>query len=76
MKDEELPEWLRRMSADERRKYLAAQAEEREDLTRQLAVQVKQRDDYIRAKTAEGAAAAPVDSFDVNVTNALKKQIK
>ena len=76
LKDEELPEWLRRMSADERRKYLATQAEEREDLTRQLAVQVKQRDDYIRAKTTEGAAAAPVDSFDVNVANALKKQIK
>ena len=76
VKDEELPENLRQMSAKEREDYLAKQAKEREDLTRQLAEQVKKRDQFIKAETAKRETAAPVDSFDSNVTRTLKEQIK
>jgi Uncharacterized protein encoded in toxicity protection region of plasmid R478, contains von Willebrand factor (vWF) domain len=76
LKPEELPEELRAMSSKEREDYLAAQAREREELTRKMAEQVTLRDSYIKTKSAEMEAAAPVDSFDANVSNALKKQIK
>lgn len=76
IKEAELPENLRKMSARERESYLDAQAKEREDLTRQLAEQVKKRDEFVKAKTAESEGAAPLDSFDANVSRALKEQIK
>jgi len=76
LKPEELPEELRAMSSKEREHYLAEQAREREELTHKLAEQVTLRDGYIKAKAAEMEAVVPADSFDVNVSNALKKQIK
>jgi uncharacterized protein YegL len=76
VKTEELPENLQKMSAREREDYLNKQSKEREDLTGQLAEQVKKRDDYIKSKTAEAESTAPADSFDANVSKTLKEQIK
>jgi len=63
----ELPEDLRRLSAEERQEKLAALAAEREEIDGRLRELAKKRDAFLRAK-------APEDGFDARVLDSLKDQ--
>ena len=80
LKSEELPEDLQGMSEEERGLHLATLYFERKELTRQLAEQVKLRDEYIHNATAKSVSGkggeSLTDSFDTSVSKALKKQIR
>ncbi|MDR1242980.1 MAG: VWA domain-containing protein [Deltaproteobacteria bacterium] len=76
VKEEELPAELRQMTAEERDKYIAGKAAEREVLARELAEKVSQRDKFVREREAEEIKKTGADSFDTNVSKTLREQIK
>jgi hypothetical protein len=65
---------MRKISADERSRYIAEQTAERESLSKELSEKVSQRDRYVFEKEKEAVKTG--DSFDVNVSNTLRKQVK
>lgn len=75
VKDDELPEKMRKMSAEERKEYLKKQGEERDKLTARVNELSKQRQAIIEAeykKLNNGKA----DAFDAKVTEIVKDQMK
>jgi hypothetical protein len=75
VKDDELPEQVRRMNAAERAAFVDKQVAERKTLNERMTALVRQRDRYVldQAKTAPMRTA---DSFDRAVAATLKAQIK
>jgi hypothetical protein len=76
IKDEELPELLRKMPANERGRYIVAQMAERETLSRELAEKLSLRDTFILEHEAEELKKTGGDSFDLRVSETLREQIK
>ena len=75
VKDDDLPNALRNMSAAERADFIDEQAARRKSLNERMAALVKQRDSYMREK-AKNAPAPAANSFDRAVADALSVQIK
>ena len=75
LKDEELPDNVRSMNADERQQFIDKQMAARKTLNERMATLVKQRDGYV-LEQAKKAPAKPADSFDRVVADTLRAQIK
>ena len=75
LKDEELPDSVRRVPRAERQAHLDQQAEERRALNGQLADLVKKRDQYVSDQRKKTPARAG-DSFDRAVEKTLRTQIR
>jgi hypothetical protein len=72
---------MQKMTADERKKYVADQSAKRTDLQIKVDALAKQRADYVKAEISKLPDQASRDSFDAKVddlirTQALKKGIK
>lgn len=76
LKEEELPENMREMTADERKKYVADQAEKRTAANAKMMELVKKRDAYIAKENKRLAATGKGDSFDLKVVEVIKAQMK
>jgi hypothetical protein len=75
VKDDELPDAVRGLSAAERKAYLDRQMAERKELGARMGELVKRRDTYVRERQ-KAAPARPADSFDRAVEETLKAQIR
>jgi hypothetical protein len=75
VKDEELPDAVRKMPAAERRAFIDKRMTERKALSDRMAELVKKRDAYVMEQR-KSAPAKPADSFDRAVASTLKAQIK
>ena len=71
----ELPPAMQKMSRAEQTAYIARQTRERDDLSRQLAEKVRQRDAFMREADRKDTGKQG-DSFDRAVARTLEKQIK
>lgn len=75
LKDEELPEPMRKMNDQERKAYVEKQSAERDKLNKQVAQLAKQREEYISAEKKKQAAAGDgKDSFDATVGKIIETQ--
>ena len=74
VKKEDLPEELRKLSADELKAYVAKQQAEREALQKKIAELNKQRDAHILAEQKRLAAAGKGDAFDEKVNETIRTQ--
>jgi hypothetical protein len=72
MKDEQLPEEMKKMSADERKKYLEKKVSERKEIEKQIEDIGKQRAQYIAEEIKKHGSGDK--SFDSVVLDMLKKQ--
>jgi hypothetical protein len=72
VKERHLPENMQKMTADERKAFVAEQQRARDKLTNQIAELSAKRAEYLKKETAKAAAAAP--SFDAEVLGSLKRQ--
>ena len=75
VQDDDLPDTLRGMSANERRGLIDQQMAARKALSERMAELVKKRDRYV-AEQRRKAPARPADSFDHAVAETLKAQIR
>jgi len=75
VKEEELPDDMRRMSPSERQAHVDRQSTERSALNDRMTDLVKKRDAYV-AEQRKVAPARSADSFDRAVEKTLKLQIK
>ena len=75
VKNDDLPDRLRSMSADERRAFIDKQMAERKTLNERMAALVKKRDLYVREQAAKAPEPA-ADSFDRAVAETLKAQVR
>lgn len=74
VKDEELPEDLRKMTAAERKAYLEKMLSERDGLRTQIAEETKKRDAFLDVKKRELAAASGKEDFESALRAAVRKQ--
>ena len=70
----DLPDQMQTMSDSERRDYVNAQIQQRQQLKQEIAKVSKQREDYLHSNPAQ--AASNGDSFDSAVSRALSKQLQ
>jgi len=77
LKEEQLPEFMRKMTPEQRKAFIAEQHKARAELQGKIAELSKKREEYIaaeRAKMAAAAAAKPADAFDEKVTAVVREQ--
>lgn len=74
VKETELPPEMQKMTADERKAYLAAQQEKRAALNAKLEELARQRATYIEAEKKRLAAAGKGDAFDLKVGEIITEQ--
>lgn len=75
VKDEELPDSLRKLSPEQRKTELDSQTRRRKALNEKLAALVRKRDTFV-AEKKRSAAPAKVSSFDRAVEDTLKAQTR
>ena len=75
VRDDELPDDLRKLSPDQRKAELERRTLARKTLNEKLAILVQKRDAYVTDKK-RSAAPAKVSSFDRVVEDTLKAQTK
>jgi hypothetical protein len=75
VKDEDLPDSVRKMSSAERQDFIDKQLAKRKALNERMATLVKQRDAYVLDHTKK-SPSGPADSFDRAVEAALRAQIR
>ncbi len=75
LKDDDLPDALRKMSPAERQSFIDKQEAKRKTLNERMAALVKQRDGYVREQ-AKKAPAPAADSFDRAVAETLSVQVR
>ncbi len=75
VKDDDLPDSVRTLSAPERAAYLDKQQAQRKQFNERMSTLVKQRDQYVTEQRAKSPAPA-ADSFDRAVAETLKAQVK
>ncbi|HYX40542.1 MAG TPA: hypothetical protein VE821_02530, partial [Pyrinomonadaceae bacterium] len=73
VKDEDLPDDLRKLSKEERKKEVDKRLAERKQLREQIVTLAKKRDDYIAAERRKQTGHR--DGFDTAVATALKEQL-
>ena len=71
LKEEQLPEDLKKLSPDERKARLEQKGKEREELRTKIAELSKKRDEYLADEVKKRGAR---DSFDSSVLEALSEQ--
>jgi hypothetical protein len=71
MKDAELPQEMKGMSAKERNEYVAAMQRKRETLQKKIAVLHAEREKFVREKMKSGSTAGTLDEA---IIRALRKQ--
>ncbi len=76
LKDEELPENLRKLTGEERKAHLERQLAERRTLNERLSGLVKQRDAYVATERRKAEPGKTGDSFDRAVETTLRAQIQ
>jgi hypothetical protein len=76
VKDEELPEPLRRMSPEDRKAHVESQLAARRALNEKLSGLVAKRDAHVAAERNKQEPARTGDSFDRAVESTLRAQIK
>lgn len=74
VKDEELPENMRKMSLDERKTYLEGMLKQRDELRKQIADATQKRDAYLEAERKKLADAAGQKDFESALRAAVRKQ--
>ncbi len=74
VKDDELPDALRAMSAQERQAHVHRQAKERKALNERMAELVRKRDGHVQEQRKNAPRTA--DSFDRAVAETLRAQVK
>jgi len=72
LKDEELPEKMKKMSPDERKAYLEKVAKEREVVRKKITELSEKRNQFIKKELARRAKAGEADSFDAEVLKSLR----
>jgi len=72
VKDEELPEEMRKMTPEERRTYLEKKAKEREDIQKQIQELGKKREQYIKKEMEKQKLTG--DEFDQVINKTLRQQ--
>lgn len=75
VKDDDLPEDMRKLSPEQRKTELDTQTQQRKALNEKLAALVQKRDSFI-AEKRRNAASTTRSSFDSVVENTLKSQLK
>ncbi len=75
LKDDDLPDQVRKMNAGERQAYVDSQSAKRKALNERMAALVKQRDSYVLDQAKKGPTRT-ADSFDRAVEETLRVQIK
>jgi Mg-chelatase subunit ChlD len=75
LKEDELPENMRKMTAGERQTYLKQQAESRGKLTARVNDLAKQRQAFIDAENKKLAESGKGDAFDAKVTEIVNGQV-
>src|SRR5664279_3364785 len=75
VKDDDLPDNVRKMNTAERQSFIDKQVAERNKLNERMAALVKQRDGYVRDSAKKGPTRT-ADSFDRAVEETLRVQIK
>jgi hypothetical protein len=76
--EDQLPEEMKKMSKDERKKYIEKKKKEREEIQKRIAQLRKERDKYVTAKRKKMAGDKTLDSV-INTTvreQAVKKNFK
>jgi hypothetical protein len=71
VKDEHLPEEMRKMTLEQRRAHVEQKAKERAELRARIVELSKKRDEYLRQELEKRGAK---DGFDAVVKEALRKQ--
>lgn len=72
IKEDELPDEMKKMTVEERKKYIEEKKEEREKLMTQIKELSVKRDEYISEELKKSPSAK--DGFDLKVIETLKKQ--
>jgi Mg-chelatase subunit ChlD len=75
LKDDQLPEEMRKMTKGERKEHLAKVAKDREELNKKVIELDKKRNDFIQEEMKKKGKDAK-DSFDEQVLGTLRKQAK
>ena len=75
VKDDDLPDKMRGMNADERQAFIDKQMASRKTLNQRMAELVTKRDRYVREQAAKAPKPA-ANSFDRAVAETLKAQVK
>jgi hypothetical protein len=73
LKEEELPEELKKLPAEKRQAYVDEKAKERGDIQAQIAKVSKERDAYVTAERAKQAQSG-TNTLDTAVINAVRSQ--
>lgn len=76
VKDDQLPDDVRRMSSPERQAHLERQMQQRRALNERLAQVVAKRDRYVTEQRKAAPAPKTADSFDRVVEETLRTQLK
>jgi hypothetical protein len=76
MKEEDLPEAMRKMTLDERKAYVEANGKKRADIQQKIQTLNGEREKFVAEKRKEQAAAARTDSLDAAMQSAVKKQLQ
>jgi Mg-chelatase subunit ChlD len=76
IKPEQLPDNMKQMTMEERRKYVTEMTEKRKKAEAELAVQIKEREVYVAKETAKLGEDAVSRSFSAQVHKVVVKQAK
>ncbi len=76
LKEEELPDEMKKMSDAERTAHIEKQQTKRTELNKQLGELVRKRSDFIEQEKTRLAKEGKGDSFDLKVEETIKEQIK
>ncbi len=71
MKDDELPDEMKKMSKEERKEYIEKKAKERTELQKKIAELSKKRSEYIKKELSKSSGKK--DGFDEKVIEAVRK---
>jgi hypothetical protein len=74
VKDEELPEEVRKLDPAGRQAYIERKTKERDEINKSIKEAAAKRDAYVKEETAKLAKAGKGDSFDAAVRGSLRKQ--
>jgi hypothetical protein len=75
MKEDDLPESMRKMTADQRKAYIEEHAKKRGEIQQKIQTLNGEREKFVAEKRKEQATAARTDSLDAAMLTAVKEQL-